>query len=49
MIGQPSRIFALEGLIKHALKHPKVWIGRCDEIVDAMRPGLEKARAEARA
>lgn len=48
MIGQPSRIKALEGLIEHALKHPNVWIGRCDEMVDDMRPGLEKARAEAR-
>ena len=44
MIGQPSRIKALEGLIEHALKHPNVWIGRCDEIVDDMRPGLERAR-----
>jgi hypothetical protein len=48
MIGQPSRIKVLEGLIEHALKHPNVWIGRCDEMVDDMRPGLEKARAEAR-
>ena len=48
MIGQPSRIKVLEGLIEHALKHPNVWIGRCDEMVDDMRPGLEKARAETR-
>ena len=46
MIGQPSRIKALEGLIEHALNHRNVWIGRCDEMVDDMRPGLEKARRE---
>ena len=40
MIGQPSRIKALEGIIEHALKHD-VWIGRCDEMVEAMRPRLE--------
>jgi len=48
MIGQPSRIKVLEGLIEHALKHANVWIGRCDEMVDDMRPGLERIRAEAR-
>jgi peptidoglycan-N-acetylglucosamine deacetylase len=47
MIGQPSRIKALEGLLEHALQHPKVWIGRCDEMVDDMRPRLERERAEA--
>jgi peptidoglycan-N-acetylglucosamine deacetylase len=47
MIGQPSRITALQGLIEHALRHPKVWIGRCDEMVDDMRPGLEQVRVEA--
>ena len=47
MIGQPSRIKALEGLIEHALKHPNVWIGRCDAMVEDMRPGLERARREA--
>ena len=45
IIGQPSRIGVLERLIEHALKHGDVWIGRCDEIVEAMRPGLEKAAA----
>ena len=45
MIGQPSRIKALEGLIEHALNHPNVWIGRCDEIVDDMRPALEAGAA----
>lgn len=45
LIGQPSRLTVLEGLIEHALKHDDVWIGRCDEMVEAMRPGLEAARA----
>ncbi|MDN2580253.1 polysaccharide deacetylase [Aquibium sp. ELW1220] len=45
IIGQPSRIGVLERLIEHALKHGDVWIGRCDEMVEAMRPGLEKAAA----
>jgi peptidoglycan/xylan/chitin deacetylase (PgdA/CDA1 family) len=45
LIGQPSRLKALEGLIEHALRHTDVWIGRCDEIVDDMRAGLEKAAA----
>jgi len=44
MIGQPSRIKALEGLIEHALSHAGVWIGRCDAMVDDMRPALERAR-----
>ncbi len=45
LIGQPSRLKALEGLIEHALKHRNVWIARCDEMVDDMRPGLEAARS----
>ena len=47
LIGQPSRLKALEGLIEHALKRSNVWIGRCDEMVEDMRPLLEKARAAA--
>lgn len=47
LIGQPSRIKALEGLIEYALSHPNVWIGRCDEMVDDMRPALVQARAGA--
>lgn len=47
IIGQPSRLKVLEGLIEHALKHPNVWIGRCDEMVEDMRPALETARREA--
>lgn len=45
MIGQPSRLKVLEGLIEHALAHPDVWIGRCDEMSDAIRPKLTAARA----
>jgi len=41
IIGQPSRIKVLEGLIQHALEHDKVWIGRCDEITDDMRVRLQ--------
>ena len=48
IIGQPSRIKVLERLIEYVLSHPNVWIGRCDELVEDMRPGLERARAEAR-
>ncbi|TAN10395.1 MAG: polysaccharide deacetylase, partial [Rhizobiaceae bacterium] len=44
LIGQPSRIKALEGLIEHALSHSDVWIGRCDEIVDELRPRLKEQR-----
>ena len=43
MIGQPSRIKVLEGLIEHALAHPNVWIDRCDRITDDMRPRLQEA------
>jgi len=43
LIGQPSRLTVLEGLIEHALKHSNVWIGRCDEMVEDMRPKLEAA------
>lgn len=42
LIGQPSRLRALEGLIEHALGHD-AWIGRCDEMVADMRPALEAA------
>ncbi|RAH97816.1 ribulose phosphate epimerase [Acuticoccus sediminis] len=43
IIGQPSRLKVLEGLIEHALKHDNVWIGRCDAITDDMRPRLKAA------
>lgn len=45
IIGRPSRITLLEELIQHILGHPRVWMARCDEVADALRPAL---RAEAR-
>jgi peptidoglycan-N-acetylglucosamine deacetylase len=48
LIGQPSRLKALEGLIEHALKRSNVWIGRCDEMVEDMRPTLQKAHVAAK-
>jgi len=46
IIGRPSRITLLEELIQYILGHPRVWLARCDEVADALRPVL---RAEARA
>jgi peptidoglycan/xylan/chitin deacetylase (PgdA/CDA1 family) len=43
LIGQPSRITVLERLIKHALSHNDVWIGRCDKVTDDMRTRLQAA------
>ena len=43
IIGQPSRLVVLEGLIKHARSHPNVWMGRCDEMTDQIRPRLKAA------
>lgn len=43
IIGQPSRLTVLEGLIRHALDKGGVWIGRCDEISDDLRPRLQAA------
>lgn len=40
IIGQPSRLWVLDKLIQHALSHPNVWIGRCDEMTDDIRPRL---------
>jgi peptidoglycan-N-acetylglucosamine deacetylase len=48
LIGQPSRIKVLEGLIEHALAHRDVWIGRCDEIADDMRPRLQAQQGAGR-
>jgi peptidoglycan/xylan/chitin deacetylase (PgdA/CDA1 family) len=45
IIGQPSRIGALEGLIRHALDLRGVWIDRCDRIVDDIRPRLSAEAA----
>lgn len=47
LIGQPSRLWVLDKLIEHAVSHPDVWIGRCDEMVDDIRPRLLAARAAA--
>ena len=44
IIGRPSRITLLEELIQYILGHPRVWLARCDEVADALRPAL---RAEA--
>ena len=41
IIGQPSRLKVLEGLLLHAQSHPGVWIDRCDRITDDMRILLE--------
>jgi len=43
IIGQPSRLKALEGLIEHALAHRNVWIDRCDVIAADIRQRLEEA------
>ncbi len=40
LIGQPSRLPVLDGIIQHALSTGDVWIGRCDEISDDLRPRL---------
>ena len=43
IIGQPSRLWVLEQLIEHALARGGVWMGRCDEMSDALRPALAAA------
>ncbi len=47
LIGQPSRIGVLAGLIEHARGHANVWIDRCDRISDDMRPRLKAAASAA--
>ena len=42
IIGRPSRIKALEGLIQHIQKHDDIWFGRCDEVANDLRPRLKK-------
>ena len=42
IIGRPSRIVALEGLIKHIQMHDNIWFGRCDEVAEDLRPRLRK-------
>ena len=44
IIGRPSRLIALEGLMEHIRAHDDVWIGRCDEVADDLRPRLRRAR-----
>lgn len=46
IIGQPSRIKVLEGLIEHALSHKDVWIHRCDDVSDDMRKILKANAAD---
>ncbi len=41
IIGRPSRLVALEGLIQHIVAKPKVWFARCDEVAEAVRPILQ--------
>ena len=43
IIGQPSRLWVLDKLIQHVLPHSNVWLGRCDEITDDIRPRLVAA------
>lgn len=47
MIGQPSRITVLEGLIEHALRCSDVWMGRCDEMTDDIRARLNAKPSDA--
>lgn len=46
IIGQPSRIKVLEGLIEYALSHKDVWIHRCDDVSDDMRKILKAKAAD---
>ena len=45
IIGRPSRLVALEGLIQHIEAHDKVWFGRCDHVADELRPLLRASGA----
>ena len=40
IIGRPSRLAALEGLIRHIADHDGVWFARCDHVADELRPHL---------
>ena len=46
IIGRPSRLVALEGLIQHIAAHARRWFARCDEVAEAVRP-LLKAEMQA--
>ena len=43
IIGRPSRITILERLIRHIMGHPNVWLARCDQVADELRPHLKGA------
>ena len=43
IIGRPSRIVALEGLIKHIKAHDNIWFGRCCDVADDLRPRLMRS------
>ncbi len=47
IIGRPSRLKALEGLIEHIAGHDNVWFARCDAVAEAVRPMLKGAREDA--
>ncbi len=45
IIGRPSRLVALEGLIQHIRRHDNIWFGRCDHVADELRPRLKRQQA----
>ena len=45
IIGRPSRLVALEGLIRHIAGHSNIWFGRCDQVADDLRPRLKQMQA----
>ncbi len=47
IIGRPSRLAALEGLIQHILSHDQIWFGRCDEVAADLRPRLKRTSLKA--
>jgi len=47
IIGQPSCLATLEGLIRHALEAGDTRIDRCDTMVEDLRPGLTGSGAAA--
>lgn len=46
IIGRPSRLVALDGLIQHIRSHNNIWFGRCDHVADDLRPRLKQGRAK---
>jgi peptidoglycan/xylan/chitin deacetylase (PgdA/CDA1 family) len=44
IIGRPSRLVALEGLIQHIRAHNDIWFARCDHVADDLRPRLKQGR-----